>query len=75
LPPDSASPAPDSERFGDQSGEACVGSNLGAVFDDEALALAGAPQPRPDRHDKGITMGPVDPAFHLQRRGDFRRPR
>jgi hypothetical protein len=53
------------------SAEAGVDFSLGAIPDDEALVLAGAPHLRFDRQDDGIEIGPLAPFPHLQRRGDL----
>ena len=42
---------PEHEGFGDHGNEAWADFSLGAIRDDEALPLAGAPQGSLDRHD------------------------
>ena len=44
--------------------------SLGAILDDEALALAGTPHLRFDRQDNGVEIGPLASCPHPQRRGD-----
>ena len=47
----------DRESFFDQFDEAGVDFSLGAIPNDEALALAGAPHLRFDRQDNGVEIG------------------
>src|ERR1700693_6079201 len=60
----------DREGFFDHFDEAGINFSLGAILDDEALALAGAPHLRFDRQDNGVEIGPLASSPHLQRRGD-----
>ena len=46
----------DREGFFDHFDEAGVDFSLGAILDDEALALAGAPHLRFDRQDNGVEL-------------------
>src|SRR5580704_4509701 len=62
----------DREGFFDQFDEAGVDFSLGAIPDDEALALAGAPHLRFDRQGDGVDIRPLAPSSRFQRRGDFR---
>src|SRR5580704_12595317 len=61
----------DREGFFDQFDEAGVDFSLGAIPDDEALALAGAPHLRFDRQGDGVDIRPLAPSSRFQRRGDF----
>jgi hypothetical protein len=60
----------DRKSFLDRFDDILVDFRIGAVRDDEALSLAGAPQLRLDRQNDGIKIGPLH--AHLQRRGDLR---
>src|SRR5438552_15132804 len=63
--------APDRKSLLDQFDEALVDFRSGAVHDDEALPLAGAPQYRLDRQDDGIKIWFALHSY-LQRNGDLR---
>jgi hypothetical protein len=47
-------------------------SSLGAILDDEALPLAGAPQGSLDQQDDRIEIGPFASSSRFQHRGDLR---